>query len=175
MSASELRSVAETDVQIPVPPEKLMAALGSPPFIYVPGTFNTRDLGLIPSSAPPKFRSGFAYRSGMLAGLTDDGKALVAGKLGIKKIFDLRSQEEHAQGPDPDIDGISNVWTVTTEKDAAVTVDDFIDGEGEKGYEKMYLDVLKVYQPSFKQVFEHVRDSPEEPFMFHCTGKTAPS
>ncbi|KAK1771166.1 protein-tyrosine phosphatase-like protein [Phialemonium atrogriseum] len=170
MSAAHLRAIAEIDVTQPLPADQLKSTLVNPPFIYVPGTFNTRDLGLVPSSSgTSNFRKGYAYRSGALVGLAADGQALLAGKLGVKKIFDLRSVREHAQGPDPVIDGIQNVWRETTEKDAVVELADFIEGHGEKGYVKIYLDVLKIYQPSFKDVLEHVRDNPQEPFLFHCT------
>lgn len=172
MSAAHLRAIAEIDVTQPLPADQLKSTLVNPPFIYVPGTFNTRDLGLVPSSSgTSNFRKGYAYRSGALVGLADDGQALLAGKLGVKKIFDLRSVREHAQGPDPVIDGIQNVWRETTEKDAVVELADFIEGHGEKGYVKIYLDVLRIYQPSFKDVLEHVRDNPQVPFLFHCTGE----
>lgn len=172
MSAADLLAVAEVDVMQPLPGDVLMSTLTSSPFIYVPGTFNTRDMGLVPSaSGASSFRKGYAYRSGALTGLTDDGKALVAGKLGVKKIFDLRSAREHAQGPDPAIEGVQNVWRESAEKDAVVDLSEFVEGQGEKGYERMYLEVLDVYRLSLKDVLEHVRDCPDEPFMFHCTGK----
>jgi hypothetical protein len=171
MSAAELRAVAEVDVSHPLPADVLMSTLVSPPFLYVPGTFNTRDLGLVPSSTGvSNVRKGYAYRSGALGGLTDDGKALLAGKMGVKKIFDLRSVREHAQGPDPAIDGVQNVWRESAEKDAQVDLSEFVEGQGEKGYERMYLEVLDIYRHNFKDVLEHVRDYPDEPFLFHCTG-----
>lgn len=171
MSAADLRAVAEVDVSQPLPADVLMSTLVSPPFIYVQGTFNTRDLGLVPvSSGSSNVRKSYAYRSGALGGLTDDGKALVARKLGVKRIFDLRSAREHAQGPDPAIDGVQNVWRESAEKDAVVDLSEFVEGQGEKGYERMYLEVLDVYRLNFKDVLEHVRDCPDEPFLFHCTG-----
>jgi protein tyrosine/serine phosphatase len=172
MSATELRTLAETDVSQPLPSDVVQATLTSSPFVYVPGTFNTRDVGLVPTStgAPSKLRTGFVYRSGALGGLTNDGKSLISEKLGVKKIFDLRSKDEHATSADPEIDGVKNVWLPSTELEATVDINDFIDGLGEKGYTKMYLDVLRIYQANFRAVLEHVRDHPTEPFLFHCTG-----
>ncbi|KAH8893150.1 hypothetical protein GQ53DRAFT_745404 [Thozetella sp. PMI_491] len=171
MKAEKLRVLAESDVSEPLPSDQLMAALQAPPFVYVPGTFNTRDLGLVPtaSGTAPAIRPGFAYRSGALTGLQPDGKAVLAGKLGVKKVFDLRSIDEHKNQPDPEIEGIENVWKTSAELEAVVDLADFVDGEGEKGYEKMYLEVLRDYQDNFRSVLEHVRDQPEEPFLFHCT------
>ncbi|KAK3325470.1 protein-tyrosine phosphatase-like protein [Apodospora peruviana] len=167
VSTEDLRSLAWTDVAAPLPKEQLYAALQASPFLYVPGTFNTRDLGLIPGT--PKIRPGYAFRSGALNGLSDDGKKVLTGKLGIRRIFDLRSQREHATQPDPEVPGAEVVWTPSEEVDAVVGLEEFVDGEGEKGYATMYMDVLKVYKDSIKTVLEHVRDHPTEPFLFHCT------
>lgn len=173
MSAAELRVIAETDVTQPLPADVTQVILTSAPFVYVPGTFNTRDVGLVPTpdGTPSKLRTGFVYRSGALNGLTGNGKSVIAEKLAVKKVFDLRSMEEHSRSPDPEIPGVENVWRSTGELAAHVEIADFIDGLGEKGYSKMYLEVLDLYQPIFTAVFEHVRDHPEEPFLFHCTGE----
>ena len=172
MAAEKLRALSEIDVTQPLPSDQLMAALTAPPFVYVPGTFNTRDIGLVPttSGATPAIRPGFVYRSGALNQLSDDGKAVLQAKLGVKKVFDLRSVMEHQGQPDPEIEGIENIWTPSSEFDAIVNLQDFIEGEGEKGYEVMYMDVLRVYKGNFQRVLEHVRDQPDEPFLFHCTG-----
>jgi len=175
----DLQALAHTDLTEPIPQEQLLPALTSPPFVYIPGTFNSRDLGAVcqlssaSGSGPAAggLRPGFAFRSGALNGLTADGKAVVAQKLGVRRVFDVRSQTEHAQGPDPDMgDSVALVWAETDEVDAVVGVDEFVEGDGEKGYEAMYLDVLKVYRPSIRAVLEHVRDRPGEAFLFHCTG-----
>lgn len=172
MLVSELRALSETDVAKPLPSDTVQRVLTSSPFVYVPGTFNTRDVGLVPTSTgePSKLRPGLVYRSGGLGRLTDDGKSLLADKLGVKKIFDLRSVEEHEQSPDPEIGGVENIWVRSSELEAKVDINKFIDGLGEKGYEEMYLDVLRIYQASFKAVLEHIRDHPTEPFLFHCSG-----
>jgi hypothetical protein len=31
--------------------------------------------------------------------------------------------------------------------------------------------VIAAYKPSIRAVLEHVRDRPNEPFLFHCTGR----
>ena len=171
--AARLRALAETDVTEPLSSDTVQAVLTSSPFVYVPGTFNTRDIGLIPTATgePPKLRPGFVYRSGGLGRLTDDGKQLLVRELGVKKIFDLRSVQERSSNPDPEIDGVENVWFSSSERDASVNVNDFVEGLGEKGYIKMYFDVVDLYRDHFRAVLEHVRDFPHEPFLFHCTGE----
>lgn len=173
--ASQLRSLAETDVRTPIPPETLLPAIQQPPFIPVPGTFNTRDLGLLTAS-PPKIRPGFLYRSGALDHLSADGQAVLRDQLGVRRIFDLRSQTEQAASPDPSIDGVEVVWlgsSGTTEESAQVQLAPFADGEGQSGYVAMYYEVLDGYQGVFTEVLKSVRDKPQDPILFHCTGKSA--
>ncbi|KAK4241329.1 hypothetical protein C8A03DRAFT_30546 [Achaetomium macrosporum] len=167
----DLLALAQTDVTTPLPTASLHAALARPPFLFLPDTFNTRDLGLLPGSP---IRPGLVYRSGgFLTGLSAEGKdALAGGRVKIKKIFDLRSVREHEQRPDPDDigGGVEVVWVRPEEEDARVGLEDFVEGEGEGGYVKMYLDVLKVYRAAVMKVLEHVRDGRgEEGFLFHCT------
>ncbi|KAJ4395960.1 hypothetical protein N0V93_000176 [Gnomoniopsis smithogilvyi] len=169
--ASQLRSLAETDVRTHIPPETLLPALQQPPFIYVPGTFNLRDIGLL-TDALPKIRPGFIYRSGGLAQLSGEGQAALRDQLGVRRIFDLRSQAEHAASPDPEIEGIEVVWLGsggTTEQDAKVDLAPFAEGEGEKGYVAMYFEILDGYKGVFREVLRSVRDKPEESILFHCT------
>lgn len=166
-NAADLRKLVETDVAEEIPKEKFGPVIMSPPFVFVDGTFNTRDLGLVPGSA---LRPGFVFRSGLLAQLTDNGKAVVAGKLGIKRIFDIRSPEERTKAPDPEIPGVENTWVESSRPDSTVDLTKFISGVGEAGYEEMYLEVIDIYQPTWKAILEHVRDRPQDPFLIHCTG-----
>lgn len=171
--AAHLRSLAETDVRHPIPPETLFPALQRPPFVYVSGTFNLRDIGLLTTSGP-KIRPGFIYRSGGLTHLSAEGHTALRDKLGVRRIFDLRSKAEHAASPDPQIAGIDVVWLGgdgTTEQDAKVNLAPFEDGEGEKGYVAMYNEILHNYKGMFTEVLRSVRDQPETPLLFHCTGK----
>ncbi|RYP76049.1 hypothetical protein DL769_003706 [Monosporascus sp. CRB-8-3] len=164
--AEDLLKLAETDVTQEIPKEQYGPVLYSPPFVYVDGTFNSRDLGLVPDSP---LRAGFAFRSGMLAHLTDNGKAVLSGKLGIKRIFDLRSPEERERGPDPVLDDVENTWIPSARPDEKPDLQWFVAGGGEDGYRIMYLDVVDVYEESWKAILQHVRDRPDDPFLVHCT------
>lgn len=166
-SASDLRKLAETEVSNEIPKEQYGPVLFSPPFVYVDGTFNTRDLGLIPDSP---LRAGLVYRSGALNHLTDNGKAVLSGKLGIRRIFDLRSPEEREKSPDPVLERVENTWIPSSRPDEQPDLRWFVTGGGEDGYRHMYLDVIDVYQASWKAILEHVRDRSDEPFLIHCTG-----
>lgn len=166
-NAADLLKLAETDVAQEIPKEQFGPVITNPPFVYVDGTFNTRDLGLIPASP---IRAGFAFRSGALGGLTDKGKAVITGKLSIKRVFDLRSPEERDSAPDPEIPDVENTWVQSSRPDSDIELTKFISGVGEQGYEDMYLEVIDVYRPAWKAVLEHVRDRPQDPFLVHCTG-----
>ncbi|KAI1320776.1 protein-tyrosine phosphatase-like protein [Xylariaceae sp. FL0255] len=164
--ATELLKLAETDVTNALTAAQYGPILTAPPFVLIDGAFNTRDLGLIPGSP---LRPNYAFRSGMLGHLTDNGKASVAGKLGVKRIFDLRSPEERENIPDPVIYEVENIWLPTSRPESKIDLSKFVAGEGEAGYEAMYLEVLDVYADSFRAILEHVRDRPQDPFLVHCT------
>ncbi|KAI0144122.1 protein-tyrosine phosphatase-like protein [Hypoxylon sp. NC0597] len=163
--AAALRQLAETDVSQEITKEQYMPVLMSPPFVFVDGTFNTRDMGLVPGSP---LRAGFAYRSGALAQLTDNGRAVLEGKLGIKRVFDLRSPEERSRAPDPPLDGVENTWIPSSRPDSTPDLDRFVAGNGEDGYREMYLEVIDVYRDSWRAILEHIRDRPADPFLVHC-------
>lgn len=165
--AAALRKLAETDVSQEIPKEQYGPVLTTPPFVFVDGTFNTRDLGLVPGSP---LRANFAFRSGTLYKLTDNGKAVIEGKLGIKRVFDLRSPEERKVAPDPALEGVENTWVQSSRPDSTPDLDHFAIGDGEEGYREMYLEVIDVYQESWKAILEHIRDRPQDPFLVHCTG-----
>lgn len=168
--APQLQSLAETDVREEIPPEQLLEALRTPPFVHVPGTFNTRDLGLL-TSAAPRIRPGFLYRTGGLdlLGASPDGQALLRDRLGVRRIFDLRSREEHAARPDPEIAGVEGVWLGGVEQAARADPAAFADGGGEKGCAAMYMEVLALHGDAFREVLRSVRDRPGEGILFHCT------
>jgi hypothetical protein len=164
---TSLRKLARTEVVREIPPTEYLPVLTNSPFVWIEGTFNSRDLGDIPRSP---LRSNFIYRSGGLARLTEQGKEAVTA-LGVKRIFDLRSPEERGHAPDPDIEGVENTWIQSLRPDSTPDLTKFIPGKGEAGYEDMYLEVIEVYQPAWRSILEHVRDRPNEAFLVHCTGK----
>lgn len=61
LSLAQLDALSATDVRTPLPPDVLLPALSSPPFIPTRSLFNLRDLGDVPGSLLPEKRF---YRSG---------------------------------------------------------------------------------------------------------------
>lgn len=175
LSAAELLALSETDVTVRLTAEQLGPVLTHEPFLQVEGTFNVRDIGRLPASvdnpAAPTVRPGYIFRSGMLTHLTDKGKAALANDLGVRRVFDFRSQSEHATLPDPDVsDSVTMVWQETAEATSHISLEPFSKGFGEAGFAAMYIDVLKAYPPTIKLLLEHIRDRPQEPLLVHCTG-----
>lgn len=72
------------------------------------GVSNFRDLGGYKTTDGRRIKWNIFYRSGELAGLTSDDVAYVKS-LGIKTIFDYRSQGEVTNKPDPIIENIKNI------------------------------------------------------------------
>lgn len=72
------------------PPLDAMHDWQHPSFINIEGVKNLRDIGAYPVSCGVSVRRKLVYRSGYLDDLTEGGQLQIQ-KLGIKKIFDLRS------------------------------------------------------------------------------------
>lgn len=72
----------------------------------VPGAVNLRDVGGLPAG-PAVTRHGVLYRSGNLAQLDERGTAALRG-LGLRRIIDLRADEEVAHAPSR-VDGLGVV------------------------------------------------------------------
>lgn len=85
------------------PPLDAMHDWQHPSFINIEAVKNLRDTGGYPVSCGVSVRRKLVYRSGCLDDLTEEGRLQIQ-KLGIKKIFDLRSflevgrlKREHGQ------------------------------------------------------------------------------
>lgn len=160
----DVRSIVTTKITETIPQPVLSQILSSVPFISLPGSFNARSL-------PSPIKSSYAFRSGMLENIT--GPDITTLKThNIKHIFDLRSMQETMDHPTPNIEDIEVLWVpsswdneTTSESRAAQHA-----AEKEKfSIVKMYMDMLSSHKALLKIVLQHVRDRPEEAFLFHCT------
>lgn len=72
------------------------ATLPCPPFIDIPGLRNFRDAGGYPlQDAPTKIvRKGLLFRASEPSKVTEHGISIMTDTLGIKHVYDLRSQTE---------------------------------------------------------------------------------
>ena len=72
------------------------------------GMHNARDLGGTPVSGGGSVKQGALYRSDQLFSATAGDIAAIRD-LGLGAVIDLRSAEERAEKPDPEIDGVQNI------------------------------------------------------------------
>lgn len=174
-AALAIDEALKTDVRTPLAADIVGQVLAAAPFVAVPGAFNVRDLSQ-PGPAGgeddnPKLRKGFIYRSGVLTFIKDEGKAKLASDLGITTIFDLRMDHERKRMASPEIDGIETRWLAPAQAPQPTDITKFAGEDGGvMGLLDMYRDILVTHVPIYRTVFEHIRDHPEKPILFHCTG-----
>ena len=168
-----LQKLLATDIRIQLPDDIVTNIISKPPFVVIPGVINIRDISSHTSNTSPStVRPGFIYRSGVLADISIEGRATMLRRLGVTTIFDLRHPGERMKSPSPIIDGVETVWVPYTQTPAPVDPRDFAHGDqGVSGFVKMYLNIMEVFSPIYQKVFEHIRDAPQRPFLFHCSGK----
>jgi protein tyrosine/serine phosphatase len=169
LSRADLETLTATHVRDAIPSEPLAAALSSPPFITTRSLVNVRDLGAVPGSA---IRPGRIFRSGMLDAAAADPEALAWLAANVGTVFDLRSERERAGYPSPEVPGVKFIFyepdgSYSGSPDPAV----FAVDDGSTAWREQLLAVARAYKPTIRAVLEHVRDKPQEPFLFHCTGK----
>ncbi|CAN6644587.1 hypothetical protein TRVA0_020S02036 [Trichomonascus vanleenenianus] len=136
----------------------------------VEGVSNCRDLG--------GFRSPLGVlKSGMLFRAANPAEATIRGQnvlraLGIRYIYDLRSQPEIDLAPMADFEGIKTVYNPVL-PDKALSPDALAE-ESKKftsateAFLFIYNNIFRHAIRSYRVILEHIRDRPEEPLLFHC-------
>ncbi|KAJ5168627.1 uncharacterized protein N7482_004221 [Penicillium canariense] len=161
----DLRDVLNTDLRTPIPASTISKLISLPPFITIPGVSNFPAL-----SYDNNIRPGYVYRSGNLSGITQEGKGIIAADLGITTVFDLRNEGERVKAPSPQIEGVDTIWMPYSTSPASLSLLDFAgEDQGVNGFVKMYTGILEASASAFAQVFSHIKDQPNDPFIFHCS------
>ncbi|KAG8677040.1 hypothetical protein FPOAC2_03159 [Fusarium poae] len=166
LSRAELVALSATDARYHIPLEPLKAALSSKPFIPTRSLLNIRDLGAVPGSS---IHPGRIFRSGMLDSATGDPEAISWLASNIKTVFDLRSKEERAAYPSPTVPGVKFVFFEHVTAYPQPIPADFTVDDGSAAWREQLMAVAAAYKPTIRAILQHVRDKPEEPFLFHCT------
>ncbi|KOS46326.1 hypothetical protein ACN38_g2717 [Penicillium nordicum] len=162
----QIREVLNTDIRTPIPQALVARITSLPPFIPIQGVTNFRDV----SHNNNKLRPGFVYRSGNLSDIWGPGKSFIATQLGITTIFDLRNEGERQKAPAPSITGVKTIWLPYGARPATLNLRDFAGPDrGAAGFVKMYFGILEAAAPSFTEIFKHIRDNPDDPFIVHCS------
>ncbi|KAH8830255.1 protein-tyrosine phosphatase-like protein [Flagelloscypha sp. PMI_526] len=169
--------MAEDAAQLaPLDPTLVARTLANPPFVQTDGVINIRCLDF-PSAGRSHFRLAphYVYRSAELSGITEQGKSQLRA-LNIKKVFDLRSDDEMKKwdSPLPSIEGIDVIRTPVFKKedyspeDIAKRYELYATGKNES-FMQLYSQILESAGEAFGTILRHIRDNPSEPFIFHCT------
>ncbi|WP_299087312.1 tyrosine-protein phosphatase [uncultured Microbacterium sp.] len=126
----------------------------------VPGTLNFRDVGGLPAAGFVT-REGVLFRSGNLARLTDDGRGAL-GALGIRRIVDLREDDELAR--DPSLVGGLDIETVRAPLFLGSTASFFTH---DVSLAEMYRGLI---DDAAERIVEVVRAVlADQPVLVHCT------
>jgi len=132
-----------------------------PPVVpVISGAVNFRDVGGLPAGGA-RTRSGVLFRSGNLAQLDDEGTAAL-GALGIRRIIDLRADDEVAHAPSR-VSGLE----VRTQR-----IPLFLGSVGSFFAEDIPLDEMyrRLVEDSSALVVEVVRGIvADQPVLVHCT------
>ena len=176
--------------------------LTEPPFVQAEGVINLRDAGGQPSHLPSytdyivKLR--YLYRAGEPSRITPKGIAQLRDELGVRKVFDLRSElEVKGYKADPLI--IEGVGFVKAPVSSAEAYDPFSlakrvqrfrddplavrilllhvsgdpDADFYQAFLSLYMEIIEKGSDSIHKILAHIRDHPDEPCLVHCTGSSA--
>jgi hypothetical protein len=164
--ADLLAQASHTPIFDVIPNNLLEPALQTHPFLPLPGALNIRTL-----DSPGRIKPNLIFRSGNLAWWPAASVEALHSTYGIATIFDLRSERETKTEPTTIPDGVQVVWFQPVRRPLAIGIEEFAgDGVG-PAYGAVYADNLEVYAATVKALFEHLRDQPGVPILFHCNGE----
>ncbi|KAL5343243.1 protein-tyrosine phosphatase-like protein [Aspergillus crustosus] len=171
----DLQELIAVDIKTALPEAAVADVISQAPFATVPGIFNVRDISsatTVSSSYPAVVRAGLAYRAAAPDPTLPDEGIAALNTLRITKIFDLRRLDERIKKPSPVIDGVEVVWIPDANAGKPAISATVPPPDAEKSIDalvQMYLSYLESHAPVYKAVFEHIRDEPGKPFLFHCS------
>lgn len=112
---ANLHSLLATHITEPLDADVVASTLSTPPWLPTPSLINARAL-------PLPIRPNHVFRSGSAERLSEADQRILHD-VGIRKIFDLRSLKERMVNPNPNVQGIQNVWISSTLDNETVPVD----------------------------------------------------
>lgn len=151
--------------------------------IDIPSLPNLRDVGGYPTAGGGTVRTGVLYRSAGLARMTDEDAAAFAA-LGVRTVFDLRTDAERAMAPDRVPDGAALVdldilgdhraaapaRLQSVFADPSTAPDLFGEGRAEEALREAYRDLILLpsAREGYRVFFEHLAGG-AHPALVHCT------
>ncbi len=105
--------------------------------IGLEGVSNARQLGGYATEDGHRVKDGVLLRTGTLSGATEGDIEKLVDEYDLGYIVDFRTSAEIAAAPDPEIDGVENVWCSVMEEIPAPEGDEATDdgSEGDEGAE----------------------------------------
>jgi protein-tyrosine phosphatase len=131
------------------------------------GAKNFRDLGGYTARGGARTRWGRVFRSDAL--ILEDADYVVFGSLGIRTVYDLRSDTERQATPNrlPEASHIIELVSLISESASPPSLDDMI-GDGEAFLADIYLHMLERSAASFGRILSGLADDVRLPAVFHC-------
>ncbi|KAJ3191020.1 hypothetical protein HK101_008161 [Irineochytrium annulatum] len=138
----------------------------------VSGIKNFRDFGNYPVGNGKFVRGGVLFRAANPGNVDEDGVAAMRC-LGVKRVFDLRSNQELLKDAPREIEGIvrthNPVYPDVDFSPVALGMRWKFYTEGTEGFSKAYEQIMKAGRESFRAILSTVVEAGCEPFVVHCT------
>lgn len=146
---------------------------------------NARQLGGYTGADGKTVKDNLLIRTGKLSGATEEDKTKLKDELQVKKIIDFRTTSEKEEAPDPEIEGIQNIWvSILDEEDstanlaAAATSEEQDPMNALMEYAKsgkvktMYTDIVvnEHAQEGYAKFFDELLAQEDGAVLWHCTG-----
>ena len=135
------------------------------------GCVNVRDLGGHPIEDGRATRFGAVVRADSVRGLSDAGWEALVG-YGVRRIIDLRWQEELAEDPPHelpvDVVHVPLFGERNESRDIDRLLEGLLDPAGRRG--TFYLECLRRYPDNFARAITAVGRAPEGAVVVHCAG-----
>ncbi|MFC0215427.1 tyrosine-protein phosphatase [Paenibacillus chartarius] len=137
------------------------------------GVLNFRDMGGYETTDGRKVKYGLFFRSAELTGMTANDLELFQS-LGIKTIFDYRSDGEAEQKPDPVIEGVKNIRIPAMKQDVPADMRELMRQGHFKGMTPdmlaaMYVE-MAVNNPSYRSLMTTIMNLDHLGVLHHCAG-----
>jgi protein-tyrosine phosphatase len=152
--------------------------------IPIPSLLNLRDLGGWATRDGGTVRRGQVFRSTALHGLADDDVAPFAN-LGIRTVYDLRTEAEKVKQPDRVPDGVEyrelDVMADSAAAAPALVMEVLVHpeagaellggGRGEQAFVEAYRELITLpsARSGYRRLFTELADPKNRPGLFHCT------
>ncbi|KAF8429124.1 protein-tyrosine phosphatase-like protein [Tirmania nivea] len=148
----------------------------SSPWVPIPGIANFRDIGGYPiANGTGSVRKGLIYRCAEPSKITDAGKEKLRS-LGVKKIYDLRSEPELKRLGDltkiVEVEGVERFFVpvIRTEDYSPQALAKRYHAYMTGDHESAYRHILSSDPNAYRTIFQNLLTSPNpDPCVIHCT------